>query len=272
MNKPNKHSIKRLIWDAETSPNVVLSWRLGYKVKIDADNLLKERAIICICYKWEGENKVHSLTWDENQCDKAMLKEFIEVINEADESVAHNGDKFDLPWIRTRCLFHGIPTFPTYKTIDTLQWGKRNFLFNSNRLNYIAKFLGLGGKIKTEFGLWKDIVLDKDAGALKRMVEYCKRDVHLLEKVYQKLSLHCSHKTHVGVAAGLDKWTCPKDGSKHVHVCKTKITAHGTKQYQMKCSDCGSYYTISEKAHSQYQEYRKDLLERATAQKQPTKK
>jgi hypothetical protein len=251
--------INRLIWDLETSPNVVLSWRVGYKINIDHDNLLKERAIICIGYKWEGSDKVYALTWDKNQCDREMLRKFLEVCEQADEMVAHNGDGFDLPWLKSRCVFHGLSTFPTYKTVDTLQWAKRKFYFNSNRLDYIAKFLGLGGKIKTEFGLWKRIVLDKDAAALKSMVTYCKRDVALLEQVYQKLAPHVQHKTHVGALNGADKWTSPFTGGTNVMVKQKRVTAAGTVQHQFQCLDTGRYYTVSDTTKRLYLEWRKKL-------------
>ncbi len=250
----NGRKIRRLFWDIETSPNVVLSWRIGYKLNINHDNLLKERAIICIGWKWEHEKEAHILHWDKDQNDRSMLEQFLEVINEADECVHHNGDKFDLPWLKTRCLFHGLPTIPDYKTADTLQWARRKFYFNSNRLDYIAKFLGMGGKIKTEFGLWKDIVLHNCPKAMQKMCDYCKKDVVLLEQVWKRLSHVVGHKTHAGVMAGNDRWTCPRDGSKNVSLNRTKITAQGTTQYQMRCKDCGGFYTINERAHAQYLE------------------
>ncbi len=56
---------------------MVLSWRVGYDLNIAQDNIIKERAIICIGYKWEHEDVSHIFTWDKNQCDKAMLKKFL---------------------------------------------------------------------------------------------------------------------------------------------------------------------------------------------------
>jgi DNA polymerase elongation subunit (family B) len=109
---------KRLYFDIETSPNIGFFWQSGYKLNIGYQNILKERAIICICYKWEGEKDVQAFTWDKKQSDKKMLQDFIKVVDTADELVGHNGDKFDLSWIRTRCLFHGIQMFPNYTTID----------------------------------------------------------------------------------------------------------------------------------------------------------
>jgi uncharacterized protein YprB with RNaseH-like and TPR domain len=139
---------RRLFFDLETSPNIGLFWEAGYKKNIDYTNIIKERAIICICYKWEDDKEVHSLHWDSKQSDKSMLEKFVEVVKNAQELVAHNGDKFDLAWVRTRCLFHRIPMFPKYKTIDTLKVGRSKFKFNSNKLDYIAQYLGMGKKIK----------------------------------------------------------------------------------------------------------------------------
>ena len=55
--------IKRLFFDIETSPNIGLFWTSGYKLNISHDSIIKERAIICICYKWAGDDKIYSLQW-----------------------------------------------------------------------------------------------------------------------------------------------------------------------------------------------------------------
>lgn len=238
---------KRLYFDIETSPNVGLFWSAGYKQKIDYSNIIKERAIICICYKWEDDKQVYGLTWDSKQCDKKMLEEFIKVANQADELVGHNGDKFDLAWIRTRCLFHKIDMFPKYTTIDTLKISRSKFRFNSNRLDYIAKFLGIGSKIKTEFNLWKDIVLNKDKKAMDYMVKYCKMDVELLEKVHKKLSSHIEPKTHYGVIFGQDRGSCPECGSDELIINKRKVTASGLKKIVYQCKTCHQYHEKTDK-------------------------
>lgn len=244
--------IRRLSWDIETSPNIVTSWRVGYKINLTPDNIIKERGIICIGYKWEDEDKVHILHWDKNQDDKAMLQAFLKVANEADELIHHNGDSFDLPWFRTRCLFHGLEPLPQYKTADTLQWARRHFYFNSNKLDYIARFLGIGGKMKTEYGLWKAVVLEKCPKAMARMLEYCQKDVVLLEKVWKRLSKTVTPKTHAGVLGGLEKWTNPHTGSTNVRRNKIMVSAGGTIRYQMQDNDTGIYFTIGHAAHEAY--------------------
>jgi len=250
MTKTNlKTKRRRLFFDIETSPNIGLFWEAGYKKNITTDNIIRERAIICICYKWEDEKEVYALQWDAKQNDKRMLEQFVKVANTANELVGHNGDKFDLAWIRTRCLFHGIDMFPNYQTIDTLKVARSKFRFQSNRLNYIAEFLGLGGKIKTEFNLWKDILLNKDKVAMEKMIKYCKKDVSLLEEVYKLLGNHIAPKTHYGVVFGEDRGSCPECGAGSEDLIKnnTVVTASGLTRIQYKCKVCNKFHSKTDK-------------------------
>ncbi len=244
--------MRRLFFDIETSPLVVLSWRTGYKINLRTENILSERKIICAAWKWEGESTVHSAQWDKGQDDKALVEKVVPILAQADEIVGHWLEGFDLPWIKTRALVHQIDTLPKYRSVDTCKWARQHFYFNSNGLNYVAKLLGLGQKIRTEDGLWRRVVLEKHSKSLAFMVKYCKSDVQLLEKVWKRLQQVVPHKTHVGVMNGNDKWTCPKDGSEDVKVSKTTITAMGTKQYQMQCRACGGYYSISQRSQQDY--------------------
>lgn len=244
--------IKRLFWDIETSPNIVLAFRAGYEVTINHDAIIRERKIICIGYKLEGEKEVTILRWDKNQEDGLMLKRFLDVANEADELVHHFGDRFDLPWFRTRCLLNGFPPLPAYKTIDTKMWASKYYYFNSNKLDYLSKVLGHGGKEKMEFDDWKNILMKKDKKALDKMCHYCGVDVIKLEKVYQDLKYCVKPKSHAGVAAGGDSWTCPRTGTTDVVKSKTRISANGTITHSMQSKKDGSYYAISDSAFKKY--------------------
>lgn len=235
-------TVKRLFFDIETSPNIGLFWSPGYKVSISYENIIKERAIICIAWKWAGDSKVNALHWDKDQNDKEMLNEFVKVLEEADEIVAHNGDNFDIKWMRTRCLIHGIPVSPNFVTQDTLKLARGKFRFNSNRLDYIADFLGFGNKKPTGFDLWKAVLLDKDPKAMKKMLDYCKHDVVLLEKVWEKLMTYVPAKTSVAVNAS----QCPECGSSNTIINKRRVTAAGYKKVQFRCQDCGKYHTTAE--------------------------
>ncbi len=245
---------KRLFFDIETSPNMVFSWNVGNKLSIGYDNIIQERAIICICWKWEHEKKVHSLTWDKG-CDKKMLEKFIKVMNEAGEILGHNSINFDEKWVRTRCLFHNIPMFPSYQSLDTLRLARSGFRFNSNRLDYIGKYLNLGEKMDNG-GLrtWKEIVLNNSQVAMDRMVKYCKKDVLLLENIYKRLKRYTHHKTHIGVIMGKGKCSCPECGSDKTHVSKTRYSATGAVKKQLECKSCRKYFTVSEKEYNKHLE------------------
>jgi len=233
--------MKRLIWDIETSPNVGFFWRSGHEIDVGTHNIITERAIICVCWKWAGEKKVHSLAWNKGN-DEKLIKEFIKVLNQADEAIAHNGDRFDLKWFRGRCLYYRVPMSPKVQTIDTLKESRKLFDLNSHRLNYLGEYLGLGGKEDTGgFDTWRKIILENDNKALKQMVKYCKRDVDLLEKVFDVLNPYISSRVHYGAYTN----ECPECGSDNVIISKTRITAGGSKQYQFKCKDCGKYHSVA---------------------------
>lgn len=245
--------MKRLFFDLETSPCIGFFWKPGYKLSIGHDNIISENAVICASYKWQDEKKVHTLTWDKGD-DKKLFEKFLPIVEKADEIVAHNGDRYDVPWINTRALKHGLGPVPIWKTVDTLAIARKRFRFNSNRLDYIGKFLFGEGKIETGFGLWKDIVMNNCPKSMKKMVKYCEKDVLLLQSVWEEIEKYHNVKSHAGVLAGKPRWTCPHCGSVNVSKSKTRTTAGGGIQHQMKCKDCGSYYTISNTVFKKYLE------------------
>ena len=252
--KEQPKRVRRLFWDIEVSPNVGFFWRSGFKLAVGPDSIIVERKIICIAYKWEGEAPVTVLRWDSNQDDESLIRKFVPILNSADEAVAHYGDGFDMPWFKGRMIILGLPPLGNVKTVDTKAWAAKYFYFNSNKLDYLGKIFGYGGKLETKYQLWIDIVLHKCHKALDYMAKYCGVDVIKLEKVYKRFQPWMTAKTHAGVLAGHDKWSCSSCGSKNVRKSKTKVSASGTVTHQMLCNDCHHYHPISEKAYQDYQE------------------
>jgi len=254
--RDKSHQVKRLFFDIETSPNIVYSWRIGYNLNITPENIIDERKIICISYKWESEEEIHTLTWDKNQCDKKMLKEFISVANQADELIAHNGDRFDIKWIRTRCIYHRIPMFPNYKTLDTLKKAKSGFNFNSNKLDYIAQYLGVGAKVKhSGFDMWKGVMMN-DKSALSEMVHYCEGDIIVLEDVFLTMQSYIKQNTHAGVLNNNLKYSCPCCSSEQITLLKNNITAMGTIKRLIECNECNYNYEISNASYILYLKFK----------------
>lgn len=231
---------KRLLFDIETGLCRGVFWSPG-KVYLSQENITEDAAIICICWKWEGQSKVHSLTWDENHNDREMIEAFAPILDSADEAVAHYGDRFDIKWVRTQCLRYGVSLSPRITTIDTWKVAKYGFRFPSNRLNDIAKTLGLGHKDPMKFDDWKR-VMDDFPGALAKMVKYCKNDVRLLGAVLGRLNPYMVPKTHMGAYIS----DCPECGSKNTIVNKNRPLASGYRTITMKCNDCGKYHSFAE--------------------------
>lgn len=242
--------IKRLFFDIETTPMLVATFRIGNKVSLGYKNIVQHWKIITIGYKWEHEDEVHTLSWGKNHDDKQLLLDFIKIANTADELIAHNGDRFDIKKIRTRCIANRIPMFPSYRTLDTLKKSRGSFYFDSNSLDSISDYLGLANrKLSNEgIGLWLK-TMEGDAVALNEMETYCKHDVIVLEDLYHVLQHYITPSTHAGVHNGLSKYTCPICASDEIILKKTDVTPKGTVVRIMECQSCGHIYTISNKAY-----------------------
>ena len=260
--------MKRLFWDIETSPNVMFSWRSGYKINLEPHMIINERQVICICWKWEGQKKVYSLSWDDGD-DVSLIRSFAPVLELADEAVAHNGDNFDIRWYNARHFMHDLPPIPMTRTVDTLKIAKRRFYLNSYRLDYIAQKILGRGKIHTNFDLWRDCIEltqpNKEIRdrSVRKMVRYCKRDVAILEQVWKRMSAYETPSTHAAVVETgdpKDRWRCAHCGSENVATNKRRVTAKGMTAWSMKCGDCGRYYQIANAVYEWYRMWRRGTL------------
>lgn len=240
-------SPKILIYDIETSFDVVAVFQLAKNDYIPHTNILKERYIICACWKWLGEKEVHSVSVLDDpkryakdpHDDLYVVKTLHNLMSEADVVVAHNGDQFDYKYIQTRALYHGLEPTPPVTTIDTYKVAKQRFMFNSNRLDYLGKFLGFGGKKSTPSGLWLD-VLRGDKKAVKVMVEYNKRDVTLLESIFKKLQPYMPNHINRELFGSTG---CPRCGSKHIQ--SRGVHRAITKIYQrFQCQKCSGWFRL----------------------------
>ena len=245
---------KRLFYDIETSYNIVKSWRVGYNLSITPEDIIHERAIITIAYKWEEDEEVTVLTWNKG-CDKDLVKQFVDIMAEADELVGHNVDRFDTKFIMGRALKHGISVLPKYQSTDTLKLAKKHFMLNSNKLDYIAQYLGIGHKVRHRgMEMWDDIILRNDPKALEEMCEYNVHDVFLTEQVYHKLMEYSLPKVNHASKQTGDKHTCPQCGSNHAELHKTYISSSGTKTRLMNCLNCSTNFTINNTNYTKFYE------------------
>lgn len=201
-----------LAFDVENLPNITSTFKL-FDTNISHTNIIENQSLISISWKFIGKgckSGIQSVSIaddperfkDDIYDDYHVAKTFHEVLNSKDDFVlmGHNLDRFDIKKFNTSALKHGLCAVPERQSIDTLKQARRKFKLDSNKLDYLARFLGVGEKIQTGgFQLWNDIVQakypavgkkadpEKTKEAMRRMVLYNKHDVRLLIAVYEKM-------------------------------------------------------------------------------------
>jgi DNA polymerase III alpha subunit (gram-positive type) len=241
-----------ILMDVETTPNMMATWSL-WDQHMGHKQIIKERSLICASWKRLGEKKVHAVSIKDCAYrykkdvydDFHVIKKLRAALKDADIIIGHNGDKFDLKMFNGRCLVHGVPPMPPISTVDTLKVLKKEFRLNANRLDYVGKLLGYGGKYFTEMKMWTDIIDPAVSYKIKsaqidKMVEYNKRDVELLEKVYCRLVGWTRNHPTIGLIMGKEDG-CGHCGSDDLTPCKVPYRTK-TRAYQMYvCNDCTGF-------------------------------
>jgi hypothetical protein len=234
---------KILVWDVETSPNLGYTWA---KWQQDVIRFKEQWALLSVAWKWYGESKTHVLALNDfpdyqkgNLDDRRLTIELHKLLDSADITIAHNGDRFDMRKAQARFIVHGLTPPSPSKQIDTLKAARKAFLFNSNTLDDLGAVLGVGRKVSTGgFDLWLSC-MSGDEDAWNRMKKYNKQDVRLLEDVYTRLRPWIAGHPNVGVYSG-DLDVCPKCGSSNITKQGFKYN-RTTKMQQYKCNDCGGW-------------------------------
>jgi hypothetical protein len=239
--------MKTILFDIETSPNLGYVWG---KWEQDVIENVKDWRILSFSYKVLGENKTHAYALcdfpgykKDKEDDSALMGKLHEVLSSADIVVAHNGDEFDIKKANARFLAAGLTPPTPYKSIDTKKVAKRYFRFDSNKLDELGRYLGIGRKLQTGgFQLWKDCMAG-DMNAWSKMKTYNKQDVVLLEKVYLKLRPWIT--TFPAVS---EHGKCVKCGS-------TRLQSRGyrntitNKIQRLQCQGCGGWSDGKKERH-----------------------
>jgi DNA polymerase elongation subunit (family B)/predicted RNA-binding Zn-ribbon protein involved in translation (DUF1610 family) len=211
------------------------------------------QSILCVGWKVLGESKTHCINawdfptrWNKNvNDDYQVCKAAYEVLKNADVVITHNGKKFDWKFMQTRLLKHGFPQLPKILHVDTCQEARKNFLMYSNKLNDLGKFLGVGEKLEHEgWDLWCN-VLERKPESQRKMTAYCKMDVILLERVFEKLRPIIKSLPNYNIFNGSDH-SCPNCGSQKLQKRGERVQKQKrTQRYQ--CQDCGSWSSAGTK-------------------------
>ena len=242
--KDPSYQKKILLFDIETSPDLSYVWG---RYEQNVLSVKEHWYIICFAWKWLGEKETHILSLPdfktykkEPQNDELLVRELWKLIDSAEVIIGQNSDAFDIKKSNARFVKHGLEPPSPYKTIDTLKIARRYFKLNSNKLDDLGDYLNIGRKLHTGgFNLWLGCIAgEKDAW--KKMTDYCKQDVILLEKVYYKLRGWSKNSPNMNLVIG-GFTNCPTCGSEHTERRGTEVSRVSTFQ-RWHCLNCGSWF------------------------------
>jgi hypothetical protein len=232
----NDNSARILFLDIETRPIVAEVWKLWGIDRIGLNQVREFGGTICVGAMFSGEKRVRFFSdWQHGH--RGMLEAVHELWQQADAICGYNSDRFDLKKLKGEFVKERLDPPKPIASIDVFKTVKREFAFDSNKLQHVADLLGVGSKLQHEgHALWTKAVAG-DPKARRTMERYCKQDVKLLERVYDKLLPWMTTHPYLGVASG---YSCNRCGSKNLTSQGEKRTQHFRIQ-SLKCSDCGGW-------------------------------
>ncbi len=239
-----------LLVDIETAPS--LGWTWG-KWEQNVIAFKEDWYILSFAFKWLGGKGnetggrgiqfrgLPDYKYSKNSPnDKQLVHELWNLFDKADIIIAHHGDGFDVKKSNARFVFHGLKPPAPYKSVDTLKIARKYFKFDSNRLDDLAQYLGVGKKkphsgTHTWFGC-----MTGDKKAWNTMRIYNKHDIVLLEGVY--LRLRAWADTHPNLNNFSKNGCCITCQSSKIQKRGINVSKTGYRE-RFQCCDCGAWFS-----------------------------
>lgn len=223
---------KILIWDIETS-DLRADWG----------------TTLCIGYKWYDESKVHVLSimdypgWRKDVTDDSRLvKDFHKIMMEADMYVTYFGKGFDLKWMNTKFLQHGLPILPNTAHVDLFYTAKSNLNLSRKSLDNVSRAFGLEEKkYRVDGDIWKRARVG-DPECLKQVIEHCYADILITQQAYELLRPLVRQHPRVS-----EFYTCRNCGGDHLQRRGAMLSTTKGKKIRFQCMDCAAWSSYSEK-------------------------
>ena len=170
---------------------------------IETSNLSANFGIVlcAVIQPWQGKQIV--LRKDEfdgvNSDDSKLVGAVIQELNRYNVLIAHNGVRFDRPFLNTRAAKWGLePLSPRGNFVDPVFLARKHLRMSYNGLDTIAKYLHTKHqKTPLDPDLWVTAVLDQNKESLDQIVHHCKNDVFVLEEITEKL---------IGFVGRINEW------------------------------------------------------------------
>jgi len=227
---------KIILYDLETSRTIVE----GYGNRWDFRVVKFVRVSELMCYSWKelGSSKVNFVSRHDFKKYHDFVKSLRDLLDEADVTIAHNGGSFDDKMANRFFVIEGLTPPKPRKTVDTLREARRWFKFESNKLDDLGQFLGVGRKENVGYSeLEDDFMTDSPSRqTIKLMRKYNNQDVTLLEDVYYRLRPFMASHPNIGDISQSDG-ICPKCGSTNLHKRGFNHKRNGQSQ-RYQCQNC----------------------------------
>lgn len=224
-----------LFFDIETRPMVAEVWGLRDQ-NLGINQVREWGGTICVGAKWSDSREVMFFSdWQHGH--EGMLRAIHDLWSEADAICGYNNDRFDNKKLQGEFLKAGMAPPPPATSIDLYKTVRSQFGFDSNKLDHMAQLLGLGSKVKHEgHGLWT-AVLAGDEAAQRRMERYCRQDVRLTEKVYERIKPFIRNHPHLGFVSPVACGACGSLRTQKRGVRRTKAMIIE----RVHCQSCGAW-------------------------------
>ena len=227
---------KIILYDLEVSRSLVEGYGSRWDFKVI--KFIRPQELMCYSWKELGEKKTHFVSRHDFKTYHEFVVSLHTLLDSADVTVAHNGGSFDDKMANRFFVLEGLAPPKPRKTIDTKREAKRWFRFESNKLDDLGQFLGLGRKESIGYAdLEDDFMSDNPSKqTIKLMRKYNDQDVRLLERVYLKLRPFMATHPNLGDLGGIDG-ICPKCGSSNLHKRGFNHKRSGSSQ-RYQCQNC----------------------------------
>jgi DNA polymerase elongation subunit (family B) len=228
---------KILILDIETC--VLEAYVFGIRDQYIGTNQIKEdNSVLSWAAKWLDDEEIFYEEVDHSspRNDERIINSIFLLLNKADAVICHNV-AFDIKVLQGRFLKYGLKVVRPFVKICTLQIARKNFKLTSNKLEYLARFLGVIEKL--DHGKYPGMELFKQCSignpdAFKELRDYNIRDIVTLEAIYLKLRRY-DNSIRYSVFEQENICSCGSTDMRKIDPVATKTNVFETYQ----CVDCG---------------------------------
>lgn len=227
-----------LIIDIETSQHHAKVW--GFRKQFIAPSqVFRHGQVICWAAKWWHDRSTLFRS-DFHDGHDVVVADARALLDEADVVVGWYSSGFDIKYLQSEVWLAGLPRPKPHRDVDLYRVVRKQFLFPSYSLNYVAGRLGVGTKLRHPGQeMWDGCEAD-DPKAWSLMKRYNRQDVALTEKVLDRVAPWVPNFPHQGLYGG-PRAGCPVCQS--MQIVQEGYTVAQTGRYALwRCRDCTALF------------------------------